>query len=231
MLYYTFATPWYKDLHMFSETKSLIMSANLKEVERREESIASFASALRATVSVSELSPGGRAHSADAQLGSYGHPHYTERFDLLIAEALSTGRGVSISSPDAMKNAAAAIRFSTISVVEKQRCMQQTVDAFSASGSLHKKKCAELQALQVERRAARGMRAEGETEADPGFIPASSFRGMRAGYTYKTGEEGLGYYRETESERASSNIDVSATSSSIGASMCQTTEEVMFPPD
>ena len=224
MLYYTFATPWYKDLHMFSEPKSLVASANLKEVERREESIASFTSALRATVSGAD----GSAHDPDAQLGSYGHPHYTERFDLLIAEALSKGRGVSNGSADAMKNAAAVIRFSTISVVEKQRWMQQTVDAFSASGSLHNKKCTELQVLQAERRAARGKRAEGEVEADPSFIPASSFRGMRAGYTYKTGEEGLGYYLETESQRASSTSDVSAASSATGAPISQKTEEVMF---
>eukprot|EP01043_Picozoa_sp_COSAG02_P018008 COSAG02_NODE_829_length_16689_cov_16.659433_5_plen_1004_part_00 len=214
MLYYTFATPWYTDLHMFSEKKSLVMSANLKEVERRQKSIASFASALRATVGGLEVSPDGSAH------GGYGHPHYTERFDLLIAEALTNSSGASKSSTDAaMQNAAAVIKFSALNVVAKQRWMQQTVDAFSASGSLHERKRVELQTLQLQRRAARAERAAGQDEVDDDklFIPASSFRGVRAGYTYKTGEEGLGYYRESAADSASLNTDAPVPSSAIGA--------------
>eukprot|EP01043_Picozoa_sp_COSAG02_P024526 COSAG02_NODE_1342_length_13169_cov_11.075905_5_plen_1026_part_00 len=210
MLYYTFATPWYTDLHMFSEKKSLVMSADLQEIERRQKSISSFASALRATVGGLERSPDGQAHDG------YGHPHYTERFDLLIAEALTNSSGSSNSSADAaMQNAAAVISFNTLSVVEKQRWMQQTVDAFSASGSLHDKKRVELQTLQLERRAARAKRGAGKAEEDDDkpFIPASSFRGMRAGYTYKTGEQGLGYYRDSGAESPSSKTDAPASSS------------------
>ena len=199
---------------MFSEKKSLVMSANLKEVERRQQSISSFASALRGTVGGLEVSPDGSAHNG------YGHPHYTERFDLLIAEALTNSSGASKSSADAaIQNAAAVIRFSTLSVVEQQRWMQQTVDAFSASGSLHEKKRVELQTLQLQRRAARAKRTAGQDEADDDkpFIPASSFRGVRAGYTYKTGDEGLGYYRESAADSASLNTDAPAPSSAIGA--------------
>lgn len=214
MLYYTFATPWYTDLHMFSEKKSLVMSANLTEVKRQQKSIASFASALHATVGGAEP-PTSSSCDDDTHFGSYGHPHYTERFDLLIAEALShssqaPNRGTSI------QNAAAVIAFGTISVIEKQRLMQQTVDAFCLPG-LHYAKHAELQALQSERRTAGAQRAAGEGQVDEAFIPASSFRGPREGYTYKTGEEGLGYYHEHQRENALSNATSGTASSATGA--------------
>ena len=39
---------------------------------------------------------------------------------------------------------------------------------------------------------------------EAGFVPASSFSGVRPGYSYKTGEEGLGYYRDSSSSSSTS---------------------------
>jgi hypothetical protein len=43
---------------------------------------------------------------------------------------------------------------------------------------------------------------------EAGFVPASSFSGVRPGYSYKTGEEGLGYYRDSSSSSTSAPASV-----------------------
>jgi hypothetical protein len=206
------------------------MSADLKAVAKRKQSISQFVTALRATV----VSAGGGGASAatDSEEGEeegYGHPHYTERFDLLIAEALSTAGSSSGSAKAgvedaALQNASAVIRFGALSSAQKQSWMQKTVDAFSDdAGGLHAEKQTELRALQLGRRAARSHQqqqqkqvASGEGDGgggggdDASFVPASSFRGVRPGYSYKTGEEGLGYYRDSSSSSSSSSTSASA---------------------
>ena len=204
MLYYTFATPWYTDLHMFNEKKSLVMSADLMALKAREESLVQFGAALRATV--------GQEVGVDDDKEGYGHPHYTERFDLLLVEAMATvpADGSRAVADAALRNAAAAIKFGTLSAEEKKGYMQRTVDAFGSSGTLHATKQAALRTLELERKAAR-------QAGEESFVPAASFRGVRAGYSYKTGEEGLGYYRDavaatTATDFGSVNDDMSVVS-------------------
>ena len=44
--------------------------------------------------------------------------------------------------------------------------------------------------------------------AQASFMPASSFRGVRPGYSYKTGEEGLGYYRDSSASASAGTASI-----------------------
>jgi hypothetical protein len=52
--------------------------------------------------------------------------------------------------------------------------------------------------LAVEKAAAEAAAALREPLGEAGFISSSSFAGAKLGYTYKTGDEGLGYYVDTQ---------------------------------
>ena len=84
--------------------------------------------------------------------------------------------------------------------------------------------------MQLGRRAARSHQqqqqkqvASGEGDGgggggdDASFVPASSFRGVRPGYSYKTGEEGLGYYRDSSSSSSSTSASAGTGAGAGGA--------------
>ena len=52
---------------------------------------------------------------------------------------------------------------------------------------------------------------------EAGFVPASSFSGVRPGYSYKTGEEGLGYYRDSSSSSSSTSASAGTGAGAGGA--------------
>jgi hypothetical protein len=165
MLYFTYAAPWYRDLHMFETPKSLLAPAGAASApEMAARALADAVWAAR---------PGaGVGNAAGANAGTdYGHPHFTERFDLLLLEGLLEPEG-SPARQAAQGNAAACLRFCQLPALAREALVAAAAAVFVEGGVLDAAKLLELGRLREARR----------KPAPPlAFSQAVAFTGYRVG--------------------------------------------------
>jgi len=111
MLYFTIAKDWWIDQHMFGE-KSIIEHSDKDNANRT------------LTRRLYTLVSGRDVPERDGT--SYGHPHYTYRFDLLLLEAITSGDEA--TSNKATRNIAAVLSFISATENDKESMACEFVD-------------------------------------------------------------------------------------------------------
>ena len=132
MLYYTFGRDWFQEQHMFQSIESLRALGNKLHDDVLESSTFKLCHELFVTVSGRKLVGDDSQHNRNTL--EYGHPHYTLRFDLLLAEQwMMSKTGTGTRAASAISNYAAVLKFHNLSSNQKDSICKDFIQILSSS--------------------------------------------------------------------------------------------------
>jgi Phytanoyl-CoA dioxygenase (PhyH) len=132
VLYFTFARDWFQEQHMFQKTESLRMGSTDAQVGKLCEEL--FATAT-GSMPVDATAPFANGHGSMPTTNmEYGHPHYTQRFDLLLWEQWRDG-----NSAAAMANYTASLRFCRLPPPDKDAVAMAFIHRLTSAEAVARK--------------------------------------------------------------------------------------------